>query len=321
MEVWGKFKAGITAAALAGLVVFSAQPASAQTMVKVADPDWTGGLITCRIIEFIIKDWGYEVKRIPIVSGPSVMESVRAGETHYGCEAWPSFTELKEKFVGKFGGDGSVVYLGEVGIVGKSGYYVPRYLVAGDKARKIKAKAPKLKSWKGLNKHKKLFATRLTGSDGLLLGCPVETWSCEDKDRMRDLKLDFEAKSAGSEAAHWRAVRSAYEKGKPFLAYAWEPHWIHAELDLVPVELPEYSKAAWPATGWRPDVPFNFANRAFVKKHPQVAELIKNVRLSNAQQSEMMHQVDVKKRGVDEVVQEWMARNKDVWQAWLPSGA
>lgn len=321
MKVSTGLKASIAAIAFSAMSMLTAAPSAATTVLKVAEPDHTSGLITCRLIEFIIEDWNYDVTRIPLITGPAVLESVRAGETQYGCEAWPSYTKLKERFIREFGGDGTVVYLGKTGVTGKGGYYVPRYVVSGNKKRKIKAKAPKLKTWEDLNKHKKVFATKETGSSGRLIGCPLEEWRCMDKRRLLDLKIDFEAQSLGSETAHWEAIRAAYKKGKPFLAYAWEPHWIHAEMDLVKIELPKYWKETWPASGWPEDVPFNFANPTFVMKHQQVAQLIGNLKLTNAQQAEMLHEIEVKKRDVDEVVREWMAKNEEVWKAWVPAGA
>jgi ABC-type proline/glycine betaine transport system substrate-binding protein len=32
----------------------------------------------------------------------------------------------------------------------------------------------------------------------------------------------------------------------------------------------------------------------------------------------MIYEVDVKKRDVDEVVDEWMEANESVWRTWLP---
>ncbi len=321
MKLYIQLRAGGLAAAIALTAALTPAPASARGELKVVEPDWTGGAITCRIIEFIIRDWGYQVRRIPIPSGPAVMDSVRAGETDYSCESWTSHRAARERYIQQFGGDGTVTHLGEVGLVGRSGYYVPRYLVRGDKKRKIKARASKLKSWKQLNKYRKLFATKETGKRGRLVGCPLAEWNCKDVARMAHLGLNFKPVKLGSVEEHWAEVKAAYKRGAPFIAYAWEPHWIHAELDLVEVKLPQYSENEWPATDWPADKPFNFANPAFVAKHPQVAKLIENMTLTNAQQAEMIHEVEVKKRKLDDVVWEWLSSNQGVWQKWIPAGS
>ena len=170
-----------------------------------------------------------------------------------------------------------------------------------------------------MNHYRKVFATKKTGRRGVLIGCPLPEWNCKDAERLRGLKLGYVPLELGSEDAHWKTIREAYSKRKPFIAYAWEPHWIHAQLDLVEVKLPEYSKEAWPASDWPEDVPFNFGSRAFVQTHPQVAKLISNMKLTNRQQAKMIYQVEVKKRNLDEVVWEWMARNEKIWRKWIPA--
>ena len=32
----------------------------------------------------------------------------------------------------------------------------------------------------------------------------------------------------------------------------------------------------------------------------------------------MIYEIDVKKRDLDEVVEEWMVANESVWRTWLP---
>ena len=63
------------------------------------------------------------------------------------------------------------------------------------------------------------------------------------------------------------------------------------------------------ATDWPADKPFNFGSPAFVKKHPLVAKLIWNMKLTNREQARMIYQVEVKKRKIDEVVWEWLSNN------------
>ena len=58
---------------------------------------------------------------------------------------------------------------------------------------------------------------------------------------------------------------------------------------------------------------------AYLKdKHPDAYHVIVNQNLSNAQQAKMIYEIDVKKRDVDEVVEEWMEANEAVWRKWLP---
>jgi len=288
--------------------------ATAAGLLNSAVADWTGGAVTCEIVHQIVEnEMGGKVKRIVMPSGPGRDEAIRAGDLDYGCELWPSYSVSNTKHLEENGGDGSIVKLGDLGVVGVSSYYVPRYMVEGDGAA-----APDLKTWEDMNQYAELFKTLESGDKGRLLGCPAASWECEDSARMEALGLNFEAVELGSEAAHWAEMQAAYKREEAFIAYAWEPHWIHAALDLVKIELPAHSAEAWPATGWAEDVTYNYGNPDFVEKNPEIAELITNFELTNEMQAPLILAVDIDGKDVEEVVSEWLDANEDTWKAWLP---
>ena len=315
MNLLNKITTSATAGTIAlGFVLSTAAPVSAAGLLTAPEADWTGGQVTCKILEIILEDeMGYKVKRITMPSGAGVWEGIRAGDLDFACESWPSYTASKEKYASEWGGDGSVAKLGDAGIIGASSYYVPRYLVEGDGAL-----APNLKTIQDLNDYVDLFKAMETGDRGRILGCPVAAWECDDTKRMDMLGINFMAVELGSETAHWAEIKAAYNRGEPFVAYAWEPHWIHAALDLVSLELPEFDADKWPATGWARDVTFNYGSPNMLTDHPEATQLIINSSLSNAEQAGMILAIDVDGRDMDEVVREWMDANEDVWRAWIP---
>lgn len=295
-----------------------AAPAKAQVL-NVPIADWTGGAVSCKILQVILEDeMGYKLKRITMPSGPNVYEGIRAGDLDFACESWPSYSPSKDKYVEHFGGDGTVAYLEPMGIVGNTGYYVPRYLIEGDSERGIEPMAPDLKSYQDLEKYADLFKTIDTGDKGRLLACPVAAWQCQETERWEGLGVDYQLVELGSETAHWAEIRAAYQRGEPFIAYTWEPHWIHSELDLVEIELPPYSEDCTPACGWPKDVTFNYGRVDLEQDLPDVTRLVKNMNLSNQEQAGMIHAIDIGGRDMDEVVREWMASHEDVWRAWMP---
>jgi ABC-type proline/glycine betaine transport system substrate-binding protein len=309
-----KLKAVAGAGLIAGAMLVAAAPAQAGGVLNVPEADWTGGQVTCKVLQIILEnEMGYKLRRITMPSGPTVREGMIAGDIDFACEMWPSYDPTKEKYVTEFGGDGSVILLGEAGIVGVSSYYVPRYLVEGEGAL-----APDLKTIFDLNKYVDLFKTLETGDKGRVLGCPTPAWECYDQDRMDQLGINFVAAELGAETAHWAEMQAAYARHEPFVAYAWEPHWIHAALDLVALELPPYDADKWPATGWPEDITYNFGRPGMLTEYPDAAQLIINSYLSNTQQAGMILAIDVEGRDMDEVVQEWIDANEATWRAWLP---
>lgn len=300
-------------------VMTSGISASAGGRVTVHEGDFVGNQISCQILSDILEDeMNYRVNRVVLPTGPTMWAAVSSGDIDVACENWPSYTPHSSTYIADQGGDGTVTHLGEMGIIGTSGYYVPRYILEGDSERGIEATAEGLSSYTQLNDYVDVFKTMESGDKGRLLGCPVSAWVCKDQERLDALGLNYEATELGSETAHFAEMQAAYKRGEPFISYAWEPHWIHVEMDLVEIELPEYADASWPATDWPDDLAFNFGNTEYITEHPDVAELFSNQNLSNAEQSKMIYEVEVKGRDIEEVVQEWMAANEDIWRAWVP---
>jgi len=303
-----------SAAAALALIATVPTTASAGGVLNTAVNDWTGGAVMCEIVHQILEnELDYKVKRIVMPSGAGRDEAIRSGDLDYGCELWPSYSTSNTEHVKEYGGDGSIIKFGDSGVVGVSSYYVPRYLVEGDDA-----KAPDLKTWENMNQYADLFKTLESGDKGRLLGCPTAAWECKDSERMEALGLNYAAAELGSEAAHWAEMQAAYKRKEAFIAYAWEPHWIHAALDLVKVELPEHSEDKWPGTGWPEDVTYNYGNPEFAKNNPEAVELISNFRLTNEMQAPLILAVDVDGKEMEDVVSDWLAANEDTWKAWLP---
>ena len=301
-------------AALAAGMISTASPTAAQGVLTMPVADWTGGHVTCKIIQVILEDeLGYSIDEVVMPYGPAIWEGFSSGDLDFGCEIWPTYHPVSKEYLAEEGGDGSVIKLGEAGIIGRSSYYVPRYLVEGDGAP-----APDLNTLPDLNGHVDLFKTMETGDKGRLIGCPVAAWLCDDNERLAALGVNFMAIELGSETAHWAEIQAAYNRGEPFVAYAWEPHWIHSATELHTLELPAYSEDAWPATGWAEDVTYNIGTPSFPTDHPEAAAVVENSYLTNGQQAGMILDIDVNGRDIDEVVREWMAANEDIWRAWLP---
>jgi glycine betaine/proline transport system substrate-binding protein len=52
------------------------------------------------------------------------------------------------------------------------------------------------------------------------------------------------------------------------------------------------------------------------KKWPCAYKAVRKFRVDNATMGNMVGEVDLKGRPVDEVVEEWVSKNKDTWKKW-----
>ena len=317
---------GLATAALALSLFAGSGAADSKGLIKFHEADWTGNLINGKIVEILLTEHlDYEVEYVFLPAGPAAWEAIVAGDIDVAFEFWPTYSPERHQYIAEYGGDGSVEYFGETGLVGKSGWYVPRYMLEGDESRGIEATAPDLESWEQLNKYKDLFATPETAPKGRLLACPIPAWQAGDELRVEKLGLDFHPVVLGTEVAQFAELEAAYTRGEPLLMYTWEPHWTHALYDLVKLRLPEYTDECFDAEAgwvqpcdWPDELPYNFGSATLKDRHPDVHTVVRSFSIDNEQQTAMVFEVDVNERDVEEVVREWMAANEDVWRAWLP---
>ena len=213
------------------------------------------------------------------------------GDLDAVLEVWPSgHVEDYDTYVTD---KGTVVDLGELGPVAKIGWYVPSYVLE---------EHPELATWEGLLDPEvaSIFATAETGDHGqFLMGDP--SYVSYDEQIIANLELPLQFVVAGSEAAEITAVQQAVEAGEPLLFYFWQPHWLHSQLELAEIALPEVTDEclASAAAGdgnydcdYPPDVLYKAANAGLEEKNPAAFAFLQNFQLTIDQQNEIAALVD-----------------------------
>jgi glycine betaine/proline transport system substrate-binding protein len=94
----------------------------------------------------------------------------------------------------------------------------------------VKELCPGLPDWQALNDCTDVFATPETAPKGRYLGGPV-TWGGFDDERVEALDLDYEVIHAGTDAALFAELESAYQRQAPILLWVYQPHWAGAKYD------------------------------------------------------------------------------------------
>ena len=314
----------VASIAMAAMVASAVAPAAeSKGTIRLSEVDWTGGLVDMTLAKIILEEeMGYEVETV-YLDTQALWVAAAGGDVDLIVERWPSVEgKQMEAYLKEHGGTGEVLDMGHMGIVGNTGYYVPRYVIEGDAERGIEAMAPDLKSWEQLNKYKDLFKSLETGDKGRWVGCPVRAWDCRDDERIAALGLDYTNVTLGSEIAQWTELEAVYTRGEPILLHAWTPHWVQAKYELVEIELPPATDECW-ATDYGCDYPtdmcLNVASAAFVEKHPGVGEFWRNFFLTNDHQAQMIYTIDVDGADLEQTVRAWMAANEDLWRPWIPN--
>jgi len=241
--------------------------------------------------------------------------ALSTGELDATLEVWPS--GHAEDYATYIDGDGSVVDGGELGVVGKIGWYVPTYLVE---------EHPEIATVDGLNQNASLFATAETGDKGQMLdGDP--SFVSYDKEIVENLNLDFEVVVAGSEAALISELDTAYQNKEPLLFYWYTPHWGNQVYDLTEVALPEVTEACTEAASTKtgdgyacdypPDVLYKAFNADLESRAPEAFAFLSAMSYDNVSQEEVAFAIDQEKQTPEEAAQAWVDANPDVWQPWV----
>ena len=300
-------------------MVFSA--AAAMADVESTDPikltlhDWTGQLITTNIMAAVLEEAGYNVELVQ-ADYLAQFPGLESGDLHIAMELWE--TTAAEAMAASLA-TGNTVSFGPTGMTGKEEWWYPIYM---------KEQCPGLPDWKALNDCAELFATPETAPNGRYLGGPV-TWGGFDEERVAALGLKYEVIHAGTDAAMFAELESAYQRKAPILLWIYAPHWAPIKYEGEWVEFPPYSVECYtdPAAGLNPDATHDCGKptggilkvgwAGLEAKWPGAAKAITALQLTNEEMGAMVGKVDVDGMSVEDVVDEWMTANEAVWTTWI----
>ena len=309
---WG----GLSALAL----IVAAMPAMAATPestdpIKLANMDWTSAVLNTKIMEKILKQFGYNVEVVNADYLASVSAGIPTGDLTLGLEYWDTTAGEAMAEADK---TGTVERLGPLGPKAKEEWWYPSYM---------KEKCPGLPDWKALNACAEAFATPETAPKGRYLGGPV-TWGGFDDERVEALGLNFEVVHAGTDANMFAELESAYQHKAPILLWIYSPHWAVAKYEGEWVQFPEYTADCYtdPKWGDNPDLAYDcgkphgeiwkYAWAGMKDKWPTAYRIAKNFSFDAPELNALIAQVDLDGKSLDEVADAWIAANQDKIKAW-----
>jgi glycine betaine/proline transport system substrate-binding protein len=281
--------------------------------INLAVNPWTASLLNVEIAKQLIEaHLGYPVEAVAIDENAAMFTGMADGTVDAVLELWPSgITDDEQAFLD----EGSVVEIGELGAVGKIGWFVPQYVID---------EHPDLATWEGFQDpaNAELFATAETGDQGRFLGTDP-SYSQYDEAIISNLDLPFQVVFSGSEAATVAELDARVAAQEPIVMYWWTPTAAVAKYNLVNVPLPEYSQECYadPAAidcDYPEDVLLKVASAQLEEKAPPVWEFLNNFTITTEDQLSMLPAAEIDGEDISVVAKEWIDAHQDVWQAWLP---
>jgi glycine betaine/proline transport system substrate-binding protein len=307
----------LSAIALALLAGTSAFAQESTEPIKLTLHDWTGQLITTQLMGEVLKAAGYNVEYVQ-ADYLAQFAGLETGDLHVAMEIWET---TGREAMDAATATGNVVNVGPTGMQAKEEWWYPLYM---------KELCPGLPNWEALKEPAcaEAFGTAETLPNGRYLGGPV-TWGGFDEERVEALELPFEVIHAGTDAALFAELESAVQRQAPILLWVYAPHWAPAKYEGEWVEFPEYTAECYtdPAWGINPDLAYDcgkpfgdiwkVAWSGVKDKWPGAYAAIEAFTIDNAAMGEMITEVDLNGKSVDQVVADWMAANEATWKAWI----
>ena len=287
-----------------------------ETITLIVNP-WTASRLNAEVAKIIIEqELGYPVELVDVNENDAMFTGMADGTLDAVLEIWPSGVTDAER---AYFDDATVLDLGELGTVGKIGWFVPDYVIE---------EHPELATWEGFADPElaRLFATAETGDRGRFLGTDP-SYSQYDEQIINNLGLPFDVVFSGSEPATVAEVDARVAAGEPIVLYWWTPTAAVAKYNLVNVELPAYTDECGEhaAAGdggvncdYPEDVLFKAASAKLADKAPDVLEFLEGFTLTTEDQLSMLPAVEIDGEDPSVVAARWVADNESVWRAWLP---
>jgi glycine betaine/proline transport system substrate-binding protein len=308
---------GVAAFAVAACLSLPVAAQESSDPIKIALFDWTSVNLNAKILGGILERLGYTVEYPTADYLSSITTGLTNGDLTIGVEYWDT---TAGEAMAAADATGQVERLGALGPKAKEEWWYPLYM---------KEKCPGLPNWEALKEPAcaEAFSTPDTAPNGRYLGGPV-TWGGFDDERVVSLGLPFTVVHAGTDAAMFAELDSAYQRQAPIMLWIYSPHWAPAKYEGEWVEFPEYSKECYedPAAGINPNAQYDcgkphgdiwkYAWAEMKNKWPVAYKVAKNYTIDGDELNQLSGQVDLEGKSLEEVAASWIDANEATWKAW-----
>ncbi len=300
----------------------AAMPAKAAD-ITIGVPNWAAAEAISYMLETLIeRETGLEVDKIASTN-PVIFEAMDKGDMDVHPDVWlPNQQNLTDKFVNERG----TVVLSENEYDGFGTYCVTR------------ATADKLgvKSIFDLTDPEiaKQFDTDGDGKGEIWVGASGWAGTAIDTVRLTSYGVGETFKLLEmDETLAIARIKEAATTGQPFATLCFAPHMMFQLTDLVQLEQPPYDESKWTMVqptedpNWLEKSSITVANPplkiqiAFAKRieeeSPRAAEILRGVQLDTETVNDWNFKIVEEEREVEDVMDEWMAANKERIDGWL----
>ncbi len=301
----------VTKTLAAGAFALAAATSGAQAeAIRIAVNEWTGQNLSAHIAGEVLKEMGFEVEYVTAGAVPQ-FAAIAEGSLHFQPETWTNNVgDIYPKAVEA----GDIIIVGELGLTPLEGWFYPPYMEEA---------CPGLPHYEALYDCAQAFAAADTFPNGRLITYPAD-WGTRSKEQIEAIGLPFQPVAGGSEGAMIAELKAAVAAKQPMIMMFWQPHWVHAEIELNVVKwdyesadcLAGVDQKRGDACGFAQATVEKIVSKDFAEKWPGAYAFIEKYSLSNDVQNMLIAKVDQEGMSVEDAVAEWMAANEATWRAW-----
>src|SRR5690625_2531114 len=291
------------------------------TKVILAGGEWDSILFHNGIAERIIEEgYGYDVE---IISGSTaaILQGVRQGDIDLIVEMW---TDTMKEVYEEGTEAGDLVTVGTNFDSVSNGFHVPAYVIEGDPERGIEPLAPDLRRVEDLKDYLELFPDPEDPNKGIFYNGP-SSWAIkeimDDKFEAYGLGDMYNNFSAGSQGALNAVLADAFNKGEPWLGYAWAPTTTTALYDLIMLEEDPYDEEIYNETRKTerpPQEVLIVANSDFADKAPDLIDFFSKYETSEELTEEGLKYMLDNDISAEETAEWWLVEYEELWTEWVP---
>ncbi|MFI1356147.1 glycine betaine ABC transporter substrate-binding protein [Streptomyces sp. NPDC020898] len=274
----------VLALAAAGCAESGGAGGDDKTITMGVIPGWTDETSTAYVLKNVLEKNGYTVKITSLSDNAPMYTALANGDIDLLSSAWPERTH--KSYMDKYGDkiEDIGTYYDSAGLF----LAVPTY--------------SDIKSIADLPSHAKEFDGKVTGIEP---GAGLTKATQDDVFPAYGLDSEFKLVTS-STTAMLTELKKATAAKEPIVVTLWKPFWANQGFPVRPLEDP---KGAF----GKPEGLHSLARDGFAKDFPDVAEMIKNFKLSDAQYGSLEDSV-VNKFGQGkepQAVQAWLKENPD----------
>lgn len=279
--------------------------------IKIAVNEWTGQNLSARIAGAVLTEMGQTVEYVTAGAVPQ-FAAIAEGSLHFQPEVWDNNVgDIFPKAVEA----GDINVVGELGLEPLEGWFYPPYM---------EETCPGLPSYEALYDCAQAFAAADTFPNGRLITYPAD-WGTRSAEQIKAMDLPYQPVAGGSEGAMLAEMKSAVAAKQPMLMMFWQPHWIHADIELNVVKWDSSSpdcvagvdQKRGEACGFAQASVKKIVSKDFAETWPEAYAFVEKYALTNDVQNALIQRVDNDGLSVEEAVAEWMKDNEATWRAWM----